>query len=659
MSPTPLLDRITTPADVKQFSRDELPQLAEELRNEIVNIVSHTGGHFASPLGAVDLIVALHYVFDAPRDRLVFDVGHQSYAHKLLTGRREAMQRLRLKGGASGFLRRDESEHDAFGAGHASTSISAGLGMAVARDLTAASGRKVVAVIGDGAMTGGLAFEGLNNAGHLGTDLIVVLNDNEMSISPNVGAISAYLNRIMTGSLYTRFRDNLGGLLKQIPSVGSQMARLARKTEEMAKGLVAPGLLFEELGFTYVGPIPGHDYGALIDTLQNVKAMRGPILVHVVTKKGKGYEPAEGDPVRYHGVSAGFAAPKGEAPAAGAAAPAAKAKPPVLTYTGAFVQHLVGLARRDPRIVAITAAMPEGTGLDRFQREFPNRCFDVGIAEQHGVCFAAGLAAEGMRPVAAIYSTFLQRAYDQIIHDVAIQALPVTFAMDRGGLVGADGATHHGVFDYGYLRIVPDLVCMAPKDENELGRMLRTAIDLGAPAALRYPRGKGAGVPLDDDPQPLEVGQAEVLAEGDDLAIVAIGQSVAEALVAAGRLAADGIHATVVNARFVKPLDLATLERVARRTGRLLTVEDHVLAGGFGTAVLEGLEALGLLGEVQIRRLGIPDRFIEHGTQEELRAEVGIDAAGIERATRGLLASPLRPGSTAGRGTLRVVPPPR
>ncbi len=653
MSSTPLLDRIATPADLKQLGREQLPQLGAELREEIVRIVARTGGHFASPLGAVDLIVALHYVFDAPRDRLVFDVGHQTYAHKLLTGRREAMQRLRLRGGASGFLRRDESEYDAFGAGHASTSISAALGMAVARDLTAAGGRKVVAIIGDGAMTGGLAFEGLNNAGHLATDLIVVLNDNEMSISPNVGAISAYLNRIMTGSLYTRLKQNVGGLLKQIPSVGSSVARLARKTEEMAKGLVAPGLLFEELGFTYVGPIPGHDYGALVDTLQNVKAMRGPILVHVVTKKGKGYGPAEGDPVKYHGVSAGFDAVKVEPPAGSRPAP----KPSVLTYTQAFVRHLIGLARRDPRIVAITAAMPEGTGLDRFQQEFPNRCFDVGIAEQHAVCFAAGLAAEGLRPVAAIYSTFLQRAYDQVIHDVAIQDLPVTFALDRGGLVGADGATHHGVFDYGYLRIVPNLVCMAPKDENELGRMLRTAIDLGHPASVRYPRGKGVGVALDDDPQPLPVGQAELLAEGDDLAIVAIGQSVAEALAAASRLAADGIRATVINARFVKPLDLDALGRAARRTGRLLTVEDHVLAGGFGSAVLEALEGLGLLGEVQIRRLGLPDRFIEHGTQEELRGLAGIDAAGIERGARELLAAPARPIPAAGRGPLRVIPP--
>ncbi|HEX7127811.1 MAG TPA: 1-deoxy-D-xylulose-5-phosphate synthase, partial [Thermodesulfobacteriota bacterium] len=447
--------------------------------------------------------------------------------------------------------------------------------------------------------------------------------------------------------------DTVGDFLKNLPAVGDQVARLAKKTEEAAKGLVGPGTLFEELGFKYLGPVPGHDYAALIDTLQNVKALREPVLVHVITKKGKGFAAAEGDPIKYHGVAAGFDAPKKTDPAP--AASPGPARPPVLTYTQAFVHHLVALARRDPRIVAITAAMPDGTGLDRFQVQFPNRCFDVGIAEQHAVCFAAGLAAEGMRPVAAIYSTFLQRAYDQIIHDVAIQRLPVTFALDRGGLVGADGATHHGVFDYGYLRIVPNLVVMAPKDENELGRMLRTAVDLGGPASVRYPRGKGLGVPLDEEPSPIPVGEAEVLVEGDDLAVVAIGQSVSEALVAASRLAADGIRATVVNARFVKPLDLATLERVARRTGRLLTVEDHVRTGGFGTAVLEALGDLGLAGEVAVVRLGVPDRFIEHGTQEEQRAEVGIDAAGIERAARALVAAPARPA--AGRGALRLIPP--
>jgi 1-deoxy-D-xylulose-5-phosphate synthase len=619
-----LLDQINSPADLKQIPREELPRLAQELREEILSVVSRTGGHLAPSLGVVELTLVLHTLFDAPRDRIVWDIGHQAYAHKILTGRRQEFPTLRQWGGLSGFLRRSESPYDVFGAGHAGTAISAALGMVEARDQRGEAYR-VIAVVGDGALTAGMAFEGLNHAGHLKKDFIVILNDNEMSIAPNVGALSAYLSRILTGHLYNRIRKETEAILKQLPGVvGAPMLKAAKLLEESIKGLVGPGMLFEELGFNYVGPIDGHQFEPLFQTLENVKHLKGPILVHVITKKGKGYAPAEVNAYQFHGT-----------PPFDVATGSVK-KSTALSYTAAFAQGLIELAEEDPRIVAITAAMPDGTGLDRFAKVYPGRCYDVGIAEQHAVTFAAGLAAEGMRPVAAIYSTFLQRAYDQIIHDVCLQGLPVLFALDRGGLVGEDGPTHHGVFDFAYLRILPGMTVMAPKDENELRRMLKTALGQPGPAAVRYPRGAGVGVPLERPIEPLPVGKAEVLCEGADVAILAIGGTVYPALEAAQCLQTEGIRAMVVNARFVKPLDRALLQKIAREIGRMVTVEDHVLFGGFGSAVLECAAEDGWEG-VPIKRLGLPDRLIDHGPQAVLKEMVGIDAKGIAEAVRALV----------------------
>jgi len=618
-----VLDRINTSHDVKKLDFEELERLCEELREEILSTVSKTGGHLASNLGVIELTTALHYVFDFPKDKVVWDVGHQSYAHKLLTGRKDRFHSLRQYEGISGFPKRDESPYDAFDSGHSGTSISSALGMAEARRLKAEDGR-VIAVIGDGSMTAGLAFEGLNQAGHIDQDLIVILNDNEMSISRNVGALSSYLNRLMTGQFVNRFRNDMKSFLETLPGIGKSVLRFAKQAEESFKGLLMPGLLFEELGMKYIGPIDGHRLDYLIETFQNIKKLRGPILVHVITKKGKGYPPAEKNPDRFHGISP-FVIETGE-PRGGS-----KKNPP--SYTEVFGETLCQLARKDEKIIAITAAMQSGTGLEEFARQFPGRFYDIGIAEQHAVTFAAGLALEGMKPVVAIYSTFLQRAYDQVLQDVCLQNLPVVFALDRGGIVGEDGPTHHGLFDFSYLRHIPNLIVMVPKDENEFQHMIRTATECSAPIAFRYPRGKGEGVTRENILQSIDIGKGEVLREGKDILIIAIGVTVYRSLRAAEKLRDIGIEAAVINARFLKPLDANLLCNWAKKTGKVLTVEENVLQGGFGSAVLELFQERGLLS-IQVKRLGIPDLFLEHGPQALLRGKYGIDEAGIFKGVR-------------------------
>ena len=612
-----MLDRIENSHDVKKLDYEELGQLCRELREEIISTVSKTGGHLASNLGVVELTAALHFVFDFPGDKLVWDVGHQSYVHKLLTGRRGRFHTLRQYGGVSGFPKRDESPYDTFDAGHSGNSISAALGMAEARRLKGEEG-KVIAVIGDGSMTAGLAFEGLNQTGHIDQDVIVILNDNEMSISPNVGALSSYLNRLMTGEFVSRFRRDMEGFLETLPRIGKSVVRFARQAEESLKGLVTPGLLFEELGLKYIGPIDGHRLDYLIETFQNIKKLGGPILVHVITKKGKGYPPAEMNPSRFHGVPP-FVIETGEFRSS-------QKNPP--TYTEVFGETLCRLAKENQRLIAITAAMQSGTGLEEFATLFPNRFYDIGIAEQHAVTFAAGLALEGMKPVVAIYSTFLQRAYDQVLQDVCLQKLPVVLALDRGGIVGEDGPTHHGVFDFSYLRHIPNLVVMVPKDENEFQHMIKTAAECPAPVAFRYPRGRGVGVGREASLRLIDIGKGEILREGQDILIIAIGTTVYPSLRAAERLAEAGIQAAVINSRFLKPLDAELLCDWAKRTGKVLTVEENVLQGGFGSAVLELFQERGLF-PVQVRRLGIPDTFVEHGPQALLREKYGIDENGI------------------------------
>jgi 1-deoxy-D-xylulose-5-phosphate synthase len=624
-----LLDAIDSPADLKRLPVEELPRLCQEIRDEIIETCALNGGHLGSSLGAVELNVALHYVFSSPEDKLVWDVGHQAYGHKLLTGRRQSFRTIRTEGGLAGFPERHESEHDAFGVGHASTAISAALGMLEAKHLTGEPGR-VVAVVGDGALTGGVAFEGLNQAGFLKRPLLVVLNDNEMSISPNVGAMSEWLSKKFTSRTYNRWRRQVKDFLGKLPK-GAEAIEAVRHGITAAKALVTPGVLFEGLGFHYVGPADGHDVAGLVETFQKLATFGDPVLFHVVTQKGKGYHPAESDAAtRGHGLSFFDVATGRPVKKAGAAA-----------YTDLFAEALCAEMRRDPRVVAITAAMLEGTGLIRCKKEFPERTYDVGIAEQHAVTFAAGLACEGMRPVVAIYSTFLQRAYDQIIHDVALQDLPVTFALDRGGLVGADGKTHQGAFDLSYLRAVPRMVVMAPSDEVELRHALRTALSHPGPVAFRFPRGAGLGLPLDGEPEALPLGKARVVRGGGarpDVTVVAAGTPLQAALAAAEALAREGLEATVVDARFVKPLDEALICAEAGRTGRLVTVEENALAGGFGSAVLEALEAQGLVARgVALRRLGIPDRFVAHADQGRQRIEVGIDAESIARACRALV----------------------
>ncbi len=625
--PKRLLDTIKDPEDIRRLDLPSLDILAQEIRELIVETVSRTGGHLASSLGAVELTLAIHYVFNTPRDKLIWDVGHQAYAHKIITGRRDVFHTLRRKGGISGFPKREESLYDVFNVGHSSTSISAATGMAEARRLKGDNNR-VVVVIGDGSMSAGMAFEGLNWAGDRKEDLVIILNDNEMSISPNVGALSSYLNRIMTGETVTRMRTDIKTFLKNIPSIGGHMLNFSRQVEESLKAFLLPGALFEDLGFTYVGPLQGHRLDRLVKNLQNIKKMEGPVLAHVLTKKGKGYLYAEEEPLRFHGTSSFCVATGQPELTDDCSAP--------ITYTRMFGETLVRLAREEGRIVAITAAMCDGTGLDRFARIFPERFFDVGIAEQHGVTFAAGLAAEGMIPVVAIYSTFMQRAYDQIIHDVCLQNLHVVFCLDRGGFVGDDGATHHGVFDLSYLRAIPNMIVMAPKDENELQHMLKTAVECQCPVAVRYPRGSGRGVPIDTTPVPLEIGRGEILCEGMDLAIIGIGATLAAALGAAAELRKDGIAARVVNARFVKPLDVELICKTAKEIKHIVIVEENVLMGGFGSAVLETLAGNGI-NDVQVRLLAIPDAFVEHATQQELRHIAGIDKDAILAAARELV----------------------
>ena len=624
---TTILEGINSPEDIRGLSIEDLNILAGEIRQAILEVVSRNGGHLAPSLGTVELTLAIHYVFDTPRDKVVWDVGHQAYAHKIITGRRDEFHTLRKMGGISGFPRRSESVYDTFGVGHSSTSISAASGIAEARCLEAGNS-KVIAVIGDGSMTAGMAFEGLNWSGGREKDMIVILNDNEMSISPNVGAMSSYLNRIMTGQQITKLRAKIRDFLKTVPGVGEHVIKFARQVEESLKAFIVPGLLFEELGFKYIGPLEGHSLDHLIKNLRNVKAMERPVLVHVITKKGKGYRFAEEEPSRFHGVGP-FDIATGETVTSDNSIP---------SCMEVFGRVMVQLARENPSIVAITAAMTGGTGLEQFAKDIPERFYDVGIAEQHGVTFAAGLATEGFIPVVAIYSTFLQRAYDQVIHDVCLQNLPVVFALDRGGIVGDDGPTHHGLFDYSYLRVIPNIVVMAPKDENELQHMLKTAVECGGPVSIRYPRGGGVGVSLDRTLESIEIGKAQIVREGKDVAVIAIGSTVYPSLEAAQKLVDENIQVTVVNSRFVKPLDRTLLCEVASSFKKVITVEENALMGGFGSAVLELFEEAGIT-DVTIKRLGIGDEFVEHGTQAQLRKKHGIDAEGIASAIREIMES--------------------
>ena len=616
-SKTPLLDRILVPNDLKNLSVDQLKQLANELRTETVDAVAKTGGHLGAGLGVIELTVALHYVFDTPSDRVIWDVGHQSYPHKILTGRRDRIRTLRQGGGLSGFTKRAESDYDPFGAAHSSTSISAALGMAVARDL---EGKKnnVVAVIGDGAMSAGMAYEAMNNAGARNERLVVILNDNDMSIAPPVGAMSAYLARLISGKTYRTLRDIGKQLAQHLPKFFGEKAGRA---EEFARGFWTGGTLFEELGFYYVGPIDGHNLDHLLPVLRNVRdAEAGPILVHVVTQKGKGYAPAETSADKYHGVVKFDVATGAQA----------KSKSTAPQYTKVFGESLVKEARKDDKIVAITAAMPSGTGVDLFAKEFPNRSFDVGIAEQHAVTFAGGLAAEGFKPFAAIYSTFLQRAYDQVVHDIAIQGLPVRFAIDRAGLVGADGPTHAGAFDVTYLGCLPGFVLMAAADEAELAHMVATAVAIDdRPSALRYPRGEGLGVPMPDEGKALEIGKGRIIQEGHKVALLSFGARLGETLKAAKELTALGLSATVADARFAKPLDVELVTRLAREHEVLVTIEEGAV-GGFGAYVLQSLAEQGLLDQgLRIRCMILPDRFIDQDTPAAMYAAAGLDAKAI------------------------------
>jgi len=617
-STTPLLDLVNSPSDLRKLEESQLPQLADELRRETIDAVAVTGGHLGAGLGVIELTVALHYVFDTPSDRLIWDVGHQAYPHKILTGRRDRIRTLRQGGGLSGFTKRAESEYDPFGAAHSSTSISAGLGMAVARDLDSKK-NNVIAVIGDGAMSAGMAYEAMNNAGAMNSRLIVVLNDNDMSIAPPVGALSAYLARCVSSPPYRGMRHFMRKVAKRLPS--RMLEKRAIAIEEYARGLVTGGTLFDELGFFYVGPIDGHNIDHLLPVLKNVRdAGNGPFLVHVVTQKGKGYEPAEKSADKYHGVVK-FDVATGAQQKSKASAPA---------YQKVYGESLIKEARKDPKIVAITAAMPSGTGVDLFQKEFPERTFDVGIAEQHGVTFAAGLATEGFKPFATIYSTFLQRAYDQVVHDVAIQKLPVRFAMDRAGLVGADGPTHAGSFDVAYLGCLPNFVLMAPSDEAELAHMVATAVAIDdRPSALRYPRGEGRGVPMPEEGKPLEIGKGRIVREGNKIAIFSYGARLGECLKAADELSAHGLSTTVADARFAKPLDVDLLLRLAREHEVLLTIEEGSV-GGFSSFVLQTLAEQGVLDRgIKVRPMVLPDIFIDQDSPNAMYAKANLDAKGI------------------------------
>ncbi|MEW6738475.1 MAG: 1-deoxy-D-xylulose-5-phosphate synthase [Nitrospirota bacterium] len=651
------IEKIKSPQDLKSLKTEDLNALAEELRNVIIERVSINGGHLASNLGVVELTIALHYVFNSPEDKIVWDVGHQSYSHKLLTGRFHIFHTLRKYKGLSGFPKISESPHDAFGTGHSSTSISAAIGILEARDiikkfqisnLRFQIPNKVIAVIGDGALTSGLAFEGLNHAGHLKKDLIVILNDNEMSISPNVGALSNYLNKVLTGTFYKKFKKETKAFLEGIPKIGETVAKIAQKAEGSMKGFFLPGGLFEDLGFNYLGPIDGHDIPLLIETLNSIKDANEPTLIHVVTKKGKGYKFSEEDPCIYHGVGP-FEADTGiQKEGSGVKGQGSKAEEnlenlPVvhcispLAYSDVFGNALMEIAEADKRVVAITAAMKEGTGLATFAERFPERFYDVGIAEPHTVTFAAGLAAQGLKPVVAIYSTFIQRAYDEIIHDVCLQNLPVVFAIDRAGIVGEDGATHQGLFDISFLRHIPNLLFMAPKDGQELKDMLKFAVQYNGPSVIRYPRGKVSQESrVKSQESEIIRGKFEILMEGDDVAIIAVGNAVHPSLKAAEMLKGDGINACVVNARFIKPLDEELIISMSERTKRIITVEENVLAGGFGSAVLECVNKAGLT-DIAVKRIGIDDEFVEHGSQGILRKEYGLDEDGIYKTALAFL----------------------
>jgi len=619
------LEKINSPEDLKKMSKNDLPLLASEIRKIIIDVVSKNGGHLAPSLGAVELAIAIHYVFNAPDDKIIWDVGHQAYAHKLLTGRRERFHTLRQHNGICGFTRMSESPYDAFSTGHSSTSISSGLGIACAKRLKN-DNSKVIAVIGDGSMTAGLAYEGLNQAGDINKNILVILNDNDMSIAHNVGAVSSLLSRTFSSKYLQDFKKEVGDFLKSLPKFGDDIYQFAKRSKESFKTFITPGMLFEAFNFEYFGPINGHKLDHLIDILNNVKCLNEPVLLHVTTTKGKGYPPSEKNPVYFHGVGC-FDADTGESIKEDCTTP---------TYTHVFGQALLKMASEDSRIIAVTAAMPEGTGLSDFSNAYPDRFFDVGIAEQHAVTFAAGLATEGLKPVVAIYSTFLQRAYDQILHDVCIEAIPVIFAVDRGGIVGEDGATHNGVFDLSYLRSLPNMVVMAPKDENELCRMLTTAIAHNGPIAIRYPRGNAEGAKVENQDVPIPIGKGEVLKKGDDIVIFAIGRSVNEALSAHAMLKEHNISATIVNCRFVKPLDADLIGTLSRKISRIITIEENVRQGGFGSAVLECL-ADQEITDFRLKCIGIPDTFVEHGAQEFLRSKYCVDSSAIFNAAKKLM----------------------
>jgi 1-deoxy-D-xylulose-5-phosphate synthase len=613
------LEKINSPVDLKRLSITELAELAEEIRPYIIKTVSKTGGHLASNLGVIELTIALHYVFDTPLDKIIWDVGHQCYTHKILTERKERFETLRQNGGLSGFPCREESVYDVFDTGHASNSISIAVGLAEAKKRENKT-HKIVAVIGDGSLTGGMSFEALNHAGHLKSDIIVVLNDNEMSISKNIGALSSYLNRIMTGEFMSNLREKVKSSIKNLPALGDKVYKAARLLEETVKGIITPGLLFEELGFQYFGPVDGHNLNYLIENLRNIKRLKGPVLIHIVTKKGKGYTHAEDDPARFHGIST-FEMTTGNSTHNGR-----------YTYTDIFGDTIIELAKKDKRVIAITAAMGLGTGLEKFSQLFPDRFYDIGIAEQHGVTFAAALALGGFRPFVAIYSTFLQRAYDQIVIDVCLQNLPVVFAVDRSGIVGQDGPTHHGAFDISYFRHIPNMVVISPKDENELKQMLYSAYSYERPVAIRYPRGEAQGVPIDEDFKEIPIGKWEILKEGEDIAIIACGNQVYPSLSAASELEEEGILCTVINGRFIKPMDREMLSALSKHAKKILTVEENAIMGGFGSGVLEILSEEGIA--VPVKNIGIPDTFLSHGSQSMLRKSLGLDKEGIKKAVR-------------------------
>ena len=622
-----LLKQINDPADMRKLPAAKLQPLADEIREYMIETLSKIGGHTGASLGPVELILALHYAFDTPRDRLVFDIGHQAYAHKIITGRRDQFPTIRQYNGLSGFLRREESAYDVFNAAHAGTSISSALAIAAARDLKGED-FNVIAFIGDAGLTAGMALEGINQVGHLKSKMIILLNDNEMSISPNVGALAGYLNRIRTARPYNEFKHEVEEWLKAIPAVGEMMLSGARALKDTLAAAFIPGALWEELGLKYMGPINGHDINSILATLELAQKEEGPVLIHALTVKGKGYEPAERDKAAWHGTSA-FEIASGKFIKEPVTAP---------TYTATFAEATIDIMKEDPRVVAITAAMPDGTGLSKVMKAFPERSFDVAIAEQHAVTFAAGMATEGLKPICAIYSSFLQRAFDQIFHDVVLMNLDVTFALDRAGVAGADGPTHHGLMDFAYLRAMPNIVVMAPKDENELRHLLKTAVLHNGPASIRYPRGNGFGVPMDEEITALEIGKAEIVRQGTDVAIIGIGTQVHYCEKAAERLAAEGLNPTVVNARFVKPLDAELIVALARSHGSIVTVEDHYVQAGFGSAVMELLEE-NRLSEVRVMCLGFPDKLIEHASQSTLLAKYGLDADGIYSRVRDFVAS--------------------